>query len=63
MPLVIEEMSATLEIQDEVKIRKLIKQVVREELMQQRQAQRSGSGADVDPADPAAGGSQESGGG
>lgn len=64
MPLIIEEMSTTLEIQDEAKIRKLVKQMIKDEMQEMKRASRTGSGAGADPADPAAaGGPQESGGG
>jgi hypothetical protein len=64
MPLIIEEMSTTLEIQDESKIRKLVRQMIKEELLESKRAARTGSGGGADPADPAAsGGPQESGGG
>jgi len=63
MPLIIEEMSTSLEIHDEAKIRKLVKQMIRDELIQQQRAAKTGGTSGADPADPAAGGAQESGGG
>jgi hypothetical protein len=63
MPLIIEEMSTTLEIHDEAKIRKLVKQMIRDELAQQKRASRTGGASGADPADPAAGGAPENAGG
>jgi hypothetical protein len=63
MPLIIEEMSTTLEIHDEAKIRKLVKQMIRDELAQQKRAASSGGVNGADPADPAAGGGPENAGG
>ena len=56
MPVVIEELTTTLEIQDEVKIRELVKQEFARLSQQQRQDWLSGDAASVDPADPVAAG-------
>jgi len=64
MPVIIEELTTSLEIEDEAKIRKLVRDEIQRELRELRRALRSGGGGEVDPADPAAaGGPQESGGG
>ena len=60
MPLIIGEMSTSLEIQDEAKIRKLVKQMIRDELRELKLTSRGTTG-EADPADPAAGGAQEGG--
>jgi hypothetical protein len=63
MPVIIEELTTSLELEDEAKIRKLIRDEVEQCLQEFRRSMRSGGG-DVDPSDPAAaGGPQESGGG
>ena len=62
MPVIIGELSTTLEIQDEAKIRRLVREEIRRELMERRRAERSGA-AEVDPADPSAGGSPKETGG
>jgi hypothetical protein len=64
MPVIIEELTTTFDIQDEVKIRKLVRQEIRAELAAQRRRAGPGGALDVDPADPAAsGGPLEAGGG
>lgn len=54
MPLIIEELSTELEVRDEVKLRR----VVREEIDRYFKATRGrvGAAAEIDPADPAAAG-------
>jgi hypothetical protein len=64
MPVIIEELTTNLEIEDEAKIRKVIRDEVQKCFLEFRRAQRSGAAGEIDPADPAAaGGPQESGGG
>jgi hypothetical protein len=60
MPLVIEELSTSLEIQDEVAIKKLVREEVRRQLAEQRSGRAPAD--DVDPSDPAAGGTPNEGG-
>jgi predicted secreted Zn-dependent protease len=57
MPVVIEELTTSLEIQDEAKIRKLVQEEITRALAEERR--RGGRAFDVDPADPAAGGEPE----
>lgn len=61
MPVVIEELTTTLEIRDELEIRKLVGEEVRRVL---REHGHHGSGRDalqVDPTDPVAGGATNEG--
>jgi hypothetical protein len=56
MPVVIEELTTTLEIQDEVKIRKAIGEEVRRLLRQEREQRFGRSPASLDPSDSTGGG-------
>jgi hypothetical protein len=56
VPVVIEELTTTLEVQDEVKIRKLVGDELRRLLREQREQRFSPNPSAVDPADPTAGG-------
>lgn len=56
MPVVIEELTTTLEIQDELKIRKLVGEEVRRILREERAQHAGRSPASVDPSDPTGGG-------
>lgn len=63
MPLVIEQLTTSLEIQDEVKIRKLVQDEVRRAVAELR-GHGGFDAAQPDPSDPAAGGGpSETGGG
>jgi hypothetical protein len=61
MALVIEELSTSLEVQDEVKIRKIVREEVQRALAAQRS--RASGGEEADPADPAASGGPNEGAG
>jgi len=56
VPVVIEELTTTLEIQDEVKIRKLVGEEVRRILREEREHRFGRSPASIDPSDPTGGG-------
>jgi hypothetical protein len=56
VPVVIEELTATLEIQDEVKIRRLVGEEVRRILREEREHGFGRSPAAVDPSDATGGG-------
>ena len=56
MPVVIEELTTTLEIQDEVKIRRAIGEEVRRILREEREQRFGRTPASVDPSDPTGGG-------
>ena len=55
MPVVIEEMSTTLELKDEAKIREIVQQEIKKALAGHGAGRRTAA-QEVDPADPAAGG-------
>lgn len=55
MPIVIEELTTTLEIQDEVRIRKLVAHEVRRVLREESDLHRGRDASSVDPTDPVAG--------
>lgn len=55
MPVVIEEMSTTLELKDEAKIRELVQEEIKKALAGHG-AGRLTAGEELDPADPGAGG-------
>lgn len=57
MPVVIEEMSTTLELKDEDKFRMMIQQEIQKALAG-KGAGRQAAGEHVDPTDPGAGGRQ-----
>lgn len=56
MPIVIEELTTTLEIQDEVKIRKAIREEVRRLLREEREHRFGRSPSSIDPSDSTGGG-------
>lgn len=60
MPVIIEELTTTLEIEDEAQIRKLVRQEIERALREQRRGH--GASAEADPADPAAAGGVRDGG-
>lgn len=55
MPVVIEELTTTLEIQDELKIRKLVGQEVRRLLREEHARRAAGHPTAVEPSDATAG--------
>jgi len=60
VPVVIEELTTTLEVQDEVKVRRLVVDEIRRYLREHRDSLHA-RGADVDPADPTASGTSDEG--
>lgn len=62
MPVIIEELTTTLEIRDEVKIRKLVREEIAH-AMRDEQRKRAVGRDRVDPTDPAASGRPGQGGG
>lgn len=64
MPVIIEELTTSLQIEDEAKLRKLVRDEIQRQFRDLQRMLRTGRAGDIDPADPAAGGGpQESGGG
>lgn len=58
MPLVIDSMTTSIQVQDDAKLRKLVQEEVKLLLAEDRKrGGHGGSAADPDPADPDAGGS------
>jgi len=56
VPVVIEELTTTLEVQDEIKIRKLVGEEVRRILREEREQRFGRNPASLDPSDPTAAG-------
>ena len=60
MPVVIEELSTSFQVHDEVKIRRLVRDELKRFMTEQRRGERGTASSEADPADPgAAGGPNE----
>jgi hypothetical protein len=60
MPVVIEELSTSFQVHDEVKIRRLVRDEIKRVMAEQRRGERGTASNDANPSDPgAAGGPNE----